>query len=82
MPTYRGIGGLHNVDTTEEGMPIEEILSGPTLQTRPELTWKFLAEIGRVAFDARFNRGHEVMAQMESHFDRVWTLTHRGDKPG
>ena len=27
VPTYRGIGGLYNVDTTEEGYSIEEALS-------------------------------------------------------
>jgi len=79
LPTYRGIGGLYDADTTEEGIPIEQILSGPMLQTRPELTWKYLAEIGRAAFGARFNRGHEVIAEMESHFERVWTLTQNVD---
>ena len=27
IPTYRGIGGLYNVDTTEDGVAIEEALS-------------------------------------------------------
>ncbi|MHC4401964.1 MAG: SIR2 family NAD-dependent protein deacylase [Planctomycetota bacterium] len=79
LPTYRGIGGLYNVNTTEEGLPIEEILSGHTMQTRPELAWKYLAEIGRAASGAAFNRGHEVIALMESRFDRVWTLTQNVD---
>jgi NAD-dependent deacetylase len=79
LPTYRGIGGLYNVNTTEEGMPIEEALSGETMRTRPELTWKYLAQIGRAAFAARFNRGHEVIAEMEARFERVWTLTQNVD---
>ena len=79
LPTYRGIGGLYDVNTTEEGMPIEEILSGRTLRTRPELTWKYLAEIGRAALGAKPNRGHEVIAEMEGHFERVWTLTQNVD---
>ncbi len=31
LPTYRGIGGLYNHQTTEEGIPIEESLSGPMM---------------------------------------------------
>jgi NAD-dependent deacetylase len=79
LPTYRGIGGLYNVDVTEEGMPIEEALSGHTLRTRPEVAWKYLAEIGRAVLGATFNRGHEVIAEMEAHFERVWTLTQNVD---
>ena len=79
LPTYRGIGGLYNVNTTEEGMPIEEALSGETMRSRPELTWKYLAQIGRAAFAARFNRGHEVIAEIEASFERVWTLTQNVD---
>jgi len=79
LPTYRGIGGLYDVEVTEEGFPIEEVLSGRMMQVRPELTWKYLAEIGRAALGARFNRGHEVIAEMEAHFDRVWTLTQNVD---
>ena len=79
LPTYRGIGGLYNVNTTEEGMPIEEALSGETMRSRPELTWKYLAQIGRAAFAARFNRAHEVIAEMEARFERVWTLTQNVD---
>ena len=45
VPTYRGIGGLYDVDVTEEGYPIEEILSGPMLDQQPELTWKYLVQI-------------------------------------
>lgn len=28
LPTYRGVGGLYNGDETEDGLPIEEALSG------------------------------------------------------
>ena len=63
----------------EEGMRIEEALSGHTLATRPEVTWKYLAEIGRAVLGATFNRGHEVIAEMEAHFERVCTLTQNVD---
>jgi len=79
VPTYRGIGGLYEVDLTEEGLPIEEVLSGPMLHERPELTWKYLGKIADAAQGASFNRAHEVIAEMEKHFPRVWTLTQNVD---
>lgn len=79
LPTYRGIGGLYSVNDTEEGMPIEVLLSGPTMSTAPELTWKYLAQIANACCGATFNRGHEVAAEMEDHFERVWTLTQNVD---
>ena len=69
LPTYRGIGGLYNVDATEDGLPIERVLSGEILLERPELTWKYLAQIVRACRGARHNRAHEVVAEMEAHFD-------------
>ena len=79
LPTYRGIGGLYNAETTEDGLPIEEALSGQTMDQRPELTWKYLAQIEQTCRDARPNRAHEVIAEMEAHFERLWTLTQNVD---
>ncbi|NLF68961.1 MAG: NAD-dependent protein deacylase [Candidatus Anammoximicrobium sp.] len=79
LPTYRGIGGLYDADRTEEGFAIEEVLSGPMIRRAPELTWKYLIQIARAARGARHNRGHEVIAQLERHFERVWTLTQNVD---
>src|SRR5512136_240929 len=75
LPTYRGIGGLYNRNTTEDGIPIEEALSGSMMRRRPEVTWKYLSQIEQSARAARCNRGHQVIAEMERHFERVWTLT-------
>jgi NAD-dependent deacetylase len=79
MPTYRGIGGLYEIDAPEEGVQIEEILSGPMLKSNPELTWKYLAQIAEAARGARHNRAHEVISEMEQHYPRVWTLTQNVD---
>jgi len=79
LPTYRGIGGLYDVATTEDGMPIEELLSGRTMRRLPALTWKYLGQVERACRGARFNRAHEIIAEMESHFNRVWTLTQNVD---
>lgn len=79
LPTYRGIGGLYDVEVTDEGYPIEEVLSGTMFYRRPELTWKYLAQIAAAARGATFNRGHEVIAEAERVFPRVWTLTQNVD---
>ncbi len=75
LPTYRGSDGLYNLDTTEDDIPIERALSGDILADHPELTWKYLARIERTCRGARHNRAHEVIAEMERHFERVLILT-------
>jgi NAD-dependent deacetylase len=79
LPTYRGVGGLYEGRDTEEGMPIEELLSGGCFQARPELTWKYLLQIERASRGAKPNRGHAVIAEAESRFERVWVLTQNVD---
>jgi NAD-dependent deacetylase len=79
LPTYRGIGGLYNAEHPEEGFPIEDILSGEMFRRRPELTWKYLGQIEQACRGAKFNRAHQVIAEMESCFERVWTLTQNID---
>ncbi len=79
LPTYRGIGGLYNVNTTEDGMPIERALSGEIIDEQPELTWKYLRQIEKNCRGAQPNRGHEVIAEMQDHFDRLWVLTQNVD---
>src|SRR5204863_738274 len=65
LPTYRGVGGLYDRGETEEGLAIEEMLSGPTFQKKPEWTWKYLREVANACRGATFNRGHAVLAEME-----------------
>lgn len=79
LPTYRGIGGLYEDADTEEGLPIEEVLSGPMLARRPELVWKHIASIEAVCRGVRPNRAHHVIAQLEQARPRVVTLTQNVD---
>ena len=79
LPTYRGIGGLYNDKTTDEGIPIETALAGETLKTNPEVTWKYLSQIEERTRGARFNRAHEIIAEMDKHFQRLWILTQNID---
>lgn len=79
LPTYRGMGGLYEKDATEDGIPIETALSGETLRQKPEITWKYLFQIEARCREAKYNRAHEILAEMERHFDRVWILTQNID---
>lgn len=79
LPTYRGVGGIYNNEDTEEGVPIEQALSGGMFRRRPDLTWKYLSEIEMACRGAVPNRGHEVIAKIERRFSRVWTLTQNVD---
>ncbi len=79
LPTYRGIGGLYNGQATQDGMPIEEALSGETLRGRPDITWKYLGQIEQRCRGAGYNRAHEVIALAEGRFPRVWVLTQNID---
>ena len=82
LPTYRGVGGIYeDEDTTEDGVPIEVALSGSMIESRPEVSWRHIARIENGCRSTAFNRGHEVIAEMEASeaFDAVWTLTQNVD---
>jgi NAD-dependent deacetylase len=79
LPTYRGVGGLYDGVHTEDGLPIEEVLSGPFFENRPELTWKYLHQIERAARGAAPSAGHRIVAAMQEAFDEVMVLTQNVD---
>lgn len=80
VPTYRGVGGLYrSARPTPAGFTIEEVLSGPMFEARPDVTWTYLKEIERACRGARPNRAHRVLAEMQDHFDAVWILTQNVD---
>jgi NAD-dependent protein deacetylase/lipoamidase len=79
LPTYRGIGGLYEDAVVEEGLTIEMVLSGVMMQLEPGLCWKYLSQIERACRGASFNRGHEVLAEMERRFERTLVLTQNVD---
>ena len=79
LPTYRGIGGLYEQESTDEGIPIEAALSGAMFQRDPSLTWKYIHQIESSCRGAGPNPAHHAIAQLEGRFDRVWTLTQNVD---
>lgn len=78
LPTYRGIGGLYNDRHTDEGLPIEEALSGQMLRIRPDITWKYLAQIEANCRGAGPNPAHLEIARLEDEKE-VTVLTQNID---
>jgi len=68
LPTYRGVGGLYNTRTTEEGYPIEQCLSGSMFRTKPEITWKYMLQLGIAIAEHRPNDAHRIIAHWEKQF--------------
>ena len=71
LPTYRGVGGLYNDEATEDGLSIEDALSGECLAIRPEITWKYLAQIERNCHGVQPNAAHHAIADLEKQFEVV-----------
>ena len=65
LPTYRGIGGLYDRATTEEGYAIEDALSGAMLARHPAICWKYIAQIEAACRGAVPNDAHHAIARLE-----------------
>lgn len=78
LPTYRGVGGLYNDGETEDGLSIEDALSGECFAVRPDITWKYLAQIRRNCRGVRPNSAHLEIAGLE-RFLEVVVLTQNID---
>jgi NAD-dependent deacetylase len=79
LPTYRGVGGLYDGELTDEGLPIEAVLSGEMFAMRPEITWKYLAEIERTCRGASPNAAHLAIAALERLLGNVLVFTQNVD---
>lgn len=79
LPTYRGIGGLYNGRATEDGLRIEDALSGEVFSRRPDITWKYLAQIEENCRGAGPNGAHRAIARLEDRLPGVLVLTQNVD---
>ena len=79
LPTYRGVGGLYDSEETDEGLSIEEALSGDVFATRPDITWKYLIQIEENCRGAMPNAAHRAIACLDAHLDRVMVFTQNVD---
>ncbi len=69
LPTYRGVGGLYNQERTGEGYSIEECLSGTMFRVRPEITWKYMLQLGLAIAEHGPNEAHRILAKWEKEYD-------------
>lgn len=79
LPTYRGVSGLYNGELTEDGLSIEDALSGQCFAERPDITWKYLAQIEHNCRDARPNAAHRVIVEAERRGIETIVLTQNVD---
>jgi NAD-dependent deacetylase len=79
LPTYRGIGGLYHERLTAEGLSIEEALSGEMMRRRPDICWRYIAEIESNCRGAQPNAAHRLIAALEQEKPAVWVLTQNVD---
>ena len=77
IPTYRGQGGIY--DDPEEGDRTVEALSGGTLLSDPDRTWRAVAGLARASAGARPNAGHHAIAAIEKIVDHFVLLTQNVD---
>ncbi len=78
LPTYRGVGGLYDGIVTEDGLAIEDVLSGAMMSRDPALCWKYIMEVEAACRGAIPNVGHRRIAQLEERAE-VWVLTQNVD---
>jgi NAD-dependent deacetylase len=79
LPTYRGVSGLYNGVHTEDGLAIEDALSGEVFARRPDITWKYLAQIEETCRGAQPNAAHRAIAELERYLSRVTVFTQNVD---
>lgn len=79
LPTYRGIGGLYHDRLTDEGLTIEEALSGEMMATRPDVAWRYIAQIEASCRGAQPNAAHRLIAALEQEKALVCVLTQNVD---
>jgi NAD-dependent deacetylase len=79
LPTYRGVGGIYEQMSTADDISIEDALSASIFQERPDITWKYLWQLGAASARAKPNGAHRAIAQLETVKQNVWVMTQNVD---
>jgi len=79
LPTYRGVGGLYDGNTTDEGYTIEQALSATMWRAHPDVTWKYLWQIGHACVGAEPNVAHRAIAAWQQVKPHCELLTQNVD---
>jgi NAD-dependent deacetylase len=77
IQTYRGKGGIY--DDPEDGQRTVEALSGHTLLSDSDRTWRAVGQLARQAVGARPNPAHDALVAMEDKLERFVLLTQNVD---
>ncbi len=78
LPTYRGVGGLYD-GPTEEGLPIEAIVSIDCLRRDPALTWRHLLRIERPCRGVVPGPAHRTLAALAATGGELVVVTQNVD---
>ena len=79
VPTFRGATGAFADGLTEEGIPFEEALSGPTFRRNPKLSWKYFFRLELGLRGKEPNAGHRAIAALQAPGRSVWVATQNID---
>jgi NAD-dependent deacetylase len=79
IPTFRGRGAAFACGMTEDGIPFETALSGPTFQQTPEVSWKHFFQLAGAIHDRQPNAAHRAIAALQSPDREVWVATQNID---
>jgi NAD-dependent deacetylase len=77
IATYRGEGGIY--DDPEEGDRTVGALTGSTLQSDPDRTWRVVAALARASRGAKPNAAHLAIAEIERKLSSFVLLTQNVD---
>jgi len=77
IPTYRGTGGIY--DDPDEGDRTVEALTGSTLRSDPDRTWRAVAQLARASAGAQPNSGHHAIVDIERIVEHFVLLTQNVD---
>lgn len=77
IATYRGEGGIY--DDPAEGDRTVEALSGSTLNSDPDRTWRVVAALARASRGAQPNAAHHAIAEIERRLSSFVLLTQNVD---
>ena len=80
VPTVRGATGAFANGLTEEGLPFEEVLSGPTFLSNPRLAWKYFFRLELSMRGKVPNAAHRAMAALETPGRSVCIATQNIDE--
>ena len=80
VPTFRGATGAFANGLTEEGIPFEEVLSGPTFRDNPRLAWKYFFRLEQSIRGKVPNAAHRAMAALETPNRSVCIATQNIDE--